>query len=135
LPVQDHCIDLCTSLFSPIPQDEIMRVLQQDGYLIVVTPAPRHLYDLRAALFEQVNLHEPQKFVEQLEAQFELKQEQVVESVMSLDQQALKNLIAMTPYAYKANPERRKLLEQSPQFAATAAFQIYLFQKKNKPSI
>ncbi|ENX09101.1 methyltransferase [Acinetobacter courvalinii] len=135
LPVQDHCIDLCTSLFSPIPQDEIMRVLQQDGYLIVVTPAPRHLYDLRAALFEQVNLHEPQKFVEQLEAQFELKQEQVVESVMSLDQQALKNLIAMTPYAYKANPERRKLLEQSPKFAATAAFQIYLFQKKNKPSI
>ncbi|MEB6479894.1 putative RNA methyltransferase [Acinetobacter vivianii] len=135
LPVQDHSIDLCTSLFSPIPQDEIMRVLQEDGYLIVVTPAPRHLYDLREALFEQVNLHEPQKFVEQLDAQFELKQERVVESIMSLDQQALKNLIAMTPYAYKANPERRKLLEQSSQFAATASFQIYLFQKKKKPSI
>ncbi|WP_038346214.1 methyltransferase [Acinetobacter sp. A47] len=135
LPVQDQSIDLCTSLFSPIPQEEIMRVLQQDGHLIVVTPAPRHLYDLREALFEQVNLHEPQKFVAQLASRFELVQEQVVESTLSLDQQALKNLIAMTPYAYKANPERRKRLELAPQFTVTAAFQIYLFKQKKKPSI
>ncbi|ENX33157.1 hypothetical protein F889_03096 [Acinetobacter colistiniresistens] len=134
LPVQDHSLDLCTSLFSPIPQDEIVRVLADDGYLIVVTPAPRHLFDLREALFEQVNLHEPQKFVQQLEAQFELKQAQIVEAPMQLEQQALKNLIAMTPYAYKANPERRKALEQAQTFEVTAAFQIYLFQKKNKPS-
>jgi 23S rRNA (guanine745-N1)-methyltransferase len=135
LPVQDHSIDLCSSLFSPIPQEEITRVLQQDGYLIVVTPAPRHLYDLREALFEQVNLHEPQKFVEQLEALFELKQSKIIEAPMQLDQQALKNLIAMTPYAYKANPERRKAIEQASQLTVTAAFQIYLFQKKKKPSI
>lgn len=134
LPVQDHALDVCTSLFSPIPQDEIVRVLRDDGYLIVVTPAPKHLYDLREALFEQVNLHEPEKFVQQLNAQFELKQAQIVEAPMQLDQKALKNLIAMTPYAYKANPERRKLLEQAQTFAATAAFQIYLFQKKKKPS-
>lgn len=134
LPVQDHSIDVCCSLFSPIPQDEIMRVLKDQGYLLVVTPAPKHLYHLREALFEQVNLHEPHKFVEQLAAQFELKQEKVVESAMQLDQQALKNLIAMTPYAYKANPERRIALEQQPQFKVTAAFQIYVFQKRMKPS-
>ncbi|PRD20883.1 UNVERIFIED_CONTAM: rlmA [Trichonephila clavipes] len=135
LPVQDHCVDVCTSLFSPIPQAEIARVLNHGGHLIVVTPAPKHLYDLRAALFEQVNLHEPHKFVEQLEAEFELIQEQVIEAPLSLDQMALKNLIAMTPYAYKANPERRMLLEQNPVFTVSAAFQIYLFQKRKKPSI
>ena len=135
LPVQDHSIDVCTSLFSPIPQEEITRVLQENGHLIVVTPAPRHLYRLREALFEQVNLHEPEKFLEQLYSQFELKQQQLVESVIELDQQALKNLIAMTPYAYKANPERRMLLEQEQHFLVTAAFQIYVFQKRKKPSI
>lgn len=135
LPVQDHSIDVCSSLFSPIPQEEILRVLQDDGHLIVVTPAPRHLYDLREALFEQVNLHEPQKFVEQLADQFELRQQQVVETQMLLDQHALKNLIAMTPYAYKANPERRIAFEQTQQFVVTAVFQIYLFQKRKKPSI
>lgn len=135
LPVQDHSIDVCTSLFSPIPQEEITRVLQGNGHLIVVTPAPRHLYRLREALFEQVNLHEPKKFLEQLDDQFELQQQQLVESAIELDQQALKNLIAMTPYAYKANPERRMILEQEQHFLVTAAFQIYVFQKRKKPSI
>lgn len=135
LPVQDHSIDVCTSLFSPIPQEEITRVLQENGHLIVVTPAPRHLYRLREALFEQVNLHEPEKFLEQLDGQFELQQQQLVESAIELDQQALKNLIAMTPYAYKANPERRMILEQEQHFLVTAAFQIYVFQKRKKPSI
>lgn len=133
LPVQDRTIDVCTSLFSPIPQSEIVRVLRENGYLIVVTPAPRHLYELREALFEQVTLHEPQKFVEQLAAQFKLVQSQCVEVPMLLDQYALKNLIAMTPYAYKANPERRMKLEQVQQFSVIAAFQIYVFEKNQQP--
>ncbi|MDW7564294.1 methyltransferase domain-containing protein, partial [Klebsiella pneumoniae] len=63
LPVIDQSMDVCTSLFSPIPQTEILRVLKDDGYLIVVTPATDHLYAMREALFEQVNPHTPQKFV------------------------------------------------------------------------
>ncbi|TYR48545.1 methyltransferase domain-containing protein [Acinetobacter baumannii] len=132
LPVIDQSMDVCTSLFSPIPQTEILRVLKDDGYLIVVTPATDHLYAMREALFEQVNPHTPQKFVEQLQDLFELKEQQVIEAPLVLDQQALKNLIAMTPYAYKASPERRMQLEQKAHLQVTASFQIYLFQKRNK---
>ncbi len=49
---------------------------------------------------------------------------------MTLAQADLKNLIAMTPYAYKAKPERRLALEQQDQFDLMAQFQIYVFQKK-----
>lgn len=132
LPVLDQSMDACTSLFSPIPQAEIARVLKDDGYLIVVTPASEHLYAMREALFEQVNPHTPEKFVEQLQDLFELKQEQIIDAPFVLDQQALKNLIAMTPYAYKASPERRLQLEQQSQLEVTASFQIYVFQKRNK---
>ncbi|MEH1711210.1 methyltransferase domain-containing protein [Acinetobacter pittii] len=135
LPVLDHSMDACTSLFSPIPQTEIARVLKDDGYLIVVTPASEHLYAMREALFEQVNPHTPEKFVEQLQDLFELKQEQIIDAPFVLDQQALKNLIAMTPYAYKASPERRSQLEQQSQLEITASFQIYVFQKRNKKAI
>ncbi|MFY6216506.1 putative RNA methyltransferase [Acinetobacter baumannii] len=135
LPVIDQSIDVCTSLFSPIPQTEILRVLKDDGYLIVVTPATDHLYAMREALFEQVNPHTPQKFVEQLQDLFELKEQQVIDAPLVLDQQALKNLIAMTPYAYKASPERRMQLEQKAHLQVTASFQIYLFQKRNKKAI
>lgn len=135
LPVLDHSMDACTSLFSPIPQTEIARVLKDDGYLIIVTPASEHLYAMREALFEQVNPHTPEKFVEQLQDLFELKQEQIIDAPFVLDQQALKNLIAMTPYAYKASPERRSQLEQQSQLEITASFQIYVFQKRNKKAI
>ncbi|WP_335972949.1 putative RNA methyltransferase [Acinetobacter calcoaceticus] len=132
LPVLDQSMDACTSLFSPIPQAEIARVLKDDGYLIVVTPASEHLYAMREALFEQVNPHTPEKFVEQLQDLFELKQEHIIDAPFVLDQQALKNLIAMTPYAYKASPERRLQLEQQSQLEVMASFQIYVFQKRNK---
>ncbi|HCA5015816.1 putative RNA methyltransferase [Acinetobacter baumannii] len=135
LPVVNQSMDVCTSLFSPIPQMEILRVLKDDGYLIVVTPATDHLYAMREALFEQVNPHTPQKFVEQLQDLFELKEQQVIDAPLVLDQQALKNLIAMTPYAYKASPERRMQLEQKAHLQVTASFQIYLFQKRNKKAI
>lgn len=135
LPVLDRSMDACTSLFSPIPQAEIARVLKDEGYLIVVTPASEHLYAMREALFEQVNPHTPEKFVEQLQDLFELKQEQIIDAPFVLDQQALKNLIAMTPYAYKASPERRLRLEQQLQLEVTASFQIYIFQRRNKKAI
>ena len=55
LPVLDQSIDLCTSsLFSPIPKQEILGCSNRKGYLLVVTPAPQHLYAMREALFEEV---------------------------------------------------------------------------------
>lgn len=131
LPVLDHSIDLCTSLFSPIPQSEILRVLKPAGYLMVVTPATEHLYAMREALFEEVKPHDPAKFVEQLAESFELIDEQVVNANMTLNQTDLKNLIAMTPYAYKAKAERRLALEEKESFDLMAQYQIYIFRKKS----
>ena len=130
LPVLDQSIEMCSSLFSPIPKDEILRVLKPRGYLLVVTPAPEHLYAMREALFDEVKLHDPQKIIAQLQQEFDLVDEQHIQSSFILEQEQLKNLIAMTPYAYKAKAEKRQQLEQQTGFALTAAFQMYLFQKK-----
>ncbi|OTG88099.1 methyltransferase [Acinetobacter sp. ANC 4558] len=130
LPVTDHSIDMCTSLFSPIPKNEILRILKSQGYLMVVTPAKEHLYAMREALFEEVKPHDPAKFLEQLVDTFDLIKEYVIDANLSLNQDDLKHLIAMTPYAYKAKPERRLALEERAKFDVAAQYQIYLFQKK-----
>ncbi len=130
LPALDQSIDLCSSLFSPIPQPEILRILKDDGLCLIVTPAPRHLYDLREALFEQVNVHEPEKFVAQMSENFELIESSIVDAELDLQQQDIINLLAMTPYAYKAKPEKRQALEQRDHLQVTASFQLYLFKKK-----
>jgi 23S rRNA (guanine745-N1)-methyltransferase len=131
LPVLDQSIDICTSLFSPIPKDEILRALKPKGYLLVVTPAPEHLYALREALFDEVKPHQPNKFVEQLQSDFELVLQQHVESQFDLDQDQLKNLIAMTPYAYKAKPEKDSNWNSKPSLNLQRIFKC-IFSKRNK---
>lgn len=47
LPVRDHCLDAVLCVFSPRNLTEFARVLRPDGRLVVVTPKPEHLADLR----------------------------------------------------------------------------------------
>ena len=62
---------------------------------------------------------------------FELIRDVVVDAPMILRQQDLKNLIAMTPYAYKAKVELRAALEEKETFELKAQFQNYFFNKKS----
>lgn len=130
LPVQNQSLQLCSSFFSPLPKIEMLRVLQTDGYLLVATPAPQHLFAMREALFEQVKPHEPEKFIQQLAPEFELIEQHLVINDFCVDQAQLQDLIAMTPYAWKAKAERRHELEMNATFNLSAQFCLYLFQKR-----
>lgn len=130
LPMADGSVDGVTSLFCPLHVDEIHRVLKPGGHALLVTPAPDHLWSLRQGLFEEVRAHEPDKFLAGFETGFELRAQQQVRTALSLDQPALKQLLLMTPYVWKARPERRAVLESNLTFATQAAFALMLFRKK-----
>lgn len=130
LPLASCSLDMVSSFFSPLPRDEMARVLKPGGYLLVATPAAMHLHEMRAALFEQVNLHQPEKFIALLAPDFSLLQQQVLSYELILEQTALRQLISMTPYAWKAKAEKRQCLEQASVLKTSASFQIYLFQKR-----
>lgn len=132
LPIATQSVDVVTSFFSPLPRDEMARVLKPAGYLLVVTPAPAHLHDLRATLFEQVNPHQPEKFIDALAPDFTLIRQDVLTYALLLEQPALRDLIAMTPYAWKARADKRQQLEQADCLTTSASFQIYLFQKQSE---
>jgi 23S rRNA (guanine745-N1)-methyltransferase len=129
LPFSSQSFDVVTSLFSPLPLEEMARVLKAKSYLLMVTPAPNHLFSMREALFDNVQSHTPEKFIEHLSAEFTLLSQQTLTYHLNLDRISLKNLIAMTPYAWKARAENRARLEESDQFLTQASFQIYLFEK------
>lgn len=129
LPVLDQSIDVCSSLFSPLPKAEMLRVLKKRGYLIIATPAPQHLFAMREALFDEVNAHEPDKFVTQMSPEFSLISKQIITTDLNLDRQQLKDLVAMTPYAWKAKAEKRQALETQQTFQLSASFCLFLLQK------
>lgn len=131
LPLADASIDVVTSLFSPLPIAEMTRVLRPGGHVLAVTPAPDHLWQLRNGLFETVRAHEPDKFLKDFEAGYELVARQEVRAPLQLDNTSLRNLLSMTPYAWKARPERREALEQQVGFVTEAAFTVLLWRRKD----
>lgn len=130
LPVAIASMDVVTSLFCPLQISEMVRVLKPGGHVLVVTPAPDHLWAIREKLFDEVRAHAPEKFLAGFEAQFDLRSQQEVRCSLSLTQKTLKQLLLMTPYAWKAKPEKRAALEASETFSTQAAFSYLLFQKK-----
>lgn len=129
LPLADASVALVSSLFSPLPAAEMARVLAPGGQLLVVTPAAGHLASLRAALFDEVTPHRPEKFIAELAPAFRLQQQQEVTFPLALDNAALQQLLLMTPYAWRAKREKRDALAQQESFADTAAFSLLLLQR------
>lgn len=131
LPMADGSVDLVTSLFCPLHIAEIRRVLRPDAHALLVTPASDHLWNLREGLFEEVRAHEPDKFIAEFAAGFELHARHEVRFALRLDQWALRQLLTMTPYVWKARPERRAALESNTAFQTEAALTLMLFRRKS----
>lgn len=130
LPIADASVDVVTSLFSQLHIGEMHRVLKDGGRALVVTPAGDHLWSLRQALFEEVRAHQPDKFLAGFEGFFDLCSRDEVRVPLHLDQAALRQLVEMTPYAWKAKPERRAALIAQEALVTEAAFTLFLFRKK-----
>jgi 23S rRNA (guanine745-N1)-methyltransferase len=130
LPLASSSVDIASSMFSPLPIAEMARVLKPEGFVLVVTPAPMHLWTVREGLFDEVQAHEPDKFLAGFNELFTLYGRSEVSFPLTLPHQALKDLLCMTPYVWKAKPEKRAALELQEQFETAAAFTVFLFKKK-----
>ncbi|HEX5360770.1 MAG TPA: methyltransferase domain-containing protein [Fluviicoccus sp.] len=129
LPLADASVDAVCSLFSPLPVAEMQRVLKPGGYVLVARPAPDHLWKVREGLFGEVQAHQPEKFLPELQTAFTLQEQAEIRFPLHLVQTALKQLLAMTPYVWKAKPERRAALEAHEVFDTEAAFSLMMLRK------
>lgn len=130
LPVGDGALDVVSCLFTQLHVGEMQRALKPGGHVLVVTPAADHLWSMRAGLFEDVVAHEPDKFLADFADGYELVERREARSRFSLDGAGLRALLAMTPYVWKARPERRAALEASAGLSTEGAFALLLFRKR-----
>lgn len=129
LPIADGSIEVVSNLFTQLHVEEMHRALAPGGRVLVATPAADHLWSVRAGLFDEVRAHEPDKFLAGFAPRFELAARREVRCALALTRQTLAQLLQMTPYVWKARPEKRAALEAHEQFATTAAFTLLLFRK------
>ena len=128
LPVADKTVDVLINCFSPLAVKDFHRVLKKNGIFLYVVPAPKHLWQLKEALYE-TPYENPLK-EEQYEG-FELIETVRTEKEIYIDSnEDINNLFKMTPYVYRSPKQAQEVLLKAEKLTVNAHFIIYVYKKK-----
>lgn len=106
LPLRDAAADLLLNVFAPRNGPEMRRILRPGGTLLVVTPTPRHLGEVRGR-FGMLGIDE--RKTDRVDAQladFERVETHPVEYVTAMPVADLRNEVLMGPSAHHVDPQR-----------------------------
>lgn len=121
VPLPDHALDAVVSVFAPVTEGELHRLLRPGGCYLKVSPAPRHLWALRELLYDQPRPHG--ETAEDLPG-FLVRQREVLEYPVELEGKLLQDLLAMTPFAYRGRRDNRQRLAKLERLSVGMAFQL-----------
>lgn len=126
LPLADASIEKATCLFSFYDLEELSRILKKQGQLYVVVPGPKHLYELKEAVYDTPYLNEVKPMSEGILTP--LQEVQVTYTFTIDNNEAILELFGMTPYAFKTKASDKAKLNSITKLELTADFiiQIYL---------
>lgn len=127
LPFADASLDAIVRIYAPCKAPELHRALKSSGLVLTVAPGPRHLYQLKACIYHEVQLHS--EVEESLEG-FERLSTEALSYTMSLNGQQAFDLLQMTPFAWRATEAVMADLAQRDTFACETDFIISLFRRK-----
>ena len=128
MPYADDSFDIILNVFSPLALSEYNRVLKDGGHLIMAVPNPKHLIELKRALYENVFIKEMK---DTALPGFELLSERSVQFNMSLDNNTIKDLFMMTPYYKKTGAADKEKLNGIDTLSVTASFTVFDYIKKS----
>ncbi|HET9059258.1 MAG TPA: methyltransferase domain-containing protein [Acidimicrobiales bacterium] len=100
LPLPDASVDVAVSVFAPVFEEELARVVPKHGLVIVAGPGPHHLGALRALVYEQPRPHMPKVPIAPGRWFDKVGEESTRFAIALTDTQALCDLFAMTPYLW-----------------------------------
>jgi len=128
LPLSDASLDGVVSIFCPYGAAEFIRVLKPEGWFAVVGPGPRHLWEMKQAVYEQPYANpQPDKAPDG----FVLQDRTMVEERMHLpDTQAIKALWTMTPYYHTTSPDATARLLGAASMDVTLQVALSVYRKE-----
>lgn len=127
LPVLEGSCDALVSIFAPYCGEEFRRVLKRGGMFVMAIPAAKHLWELKAAVYDTPYENEVRDyglegftFVEKITAAREIELN---------DPRDIADLFMMTPYAYRTGAAERERLSALQTLTTLAAFEVLVYRK------
>jgi 23S rRNA (guanine745-N1)-methyltransferase len=130
LPLADQSVDVLLRVFAPVPEEEVARVLKPGGLYLWVHPGEQHLFELRALIYDQPQLHTVADDKPTTEGLVWQSTETVNYPFHLPDSEAVKGLLAMTPYYWSASKEKQQACEALPELDLRADFRISVLKKR-----
>lgn len=127
IPVKSSSVDYIINAFAPANYPEFLRVLKPSGKLIKITPGEKHLFSLKAMLYDNPYLNPSDN---EIPDGFTLLDEYKAESQFTVEGGDIENLIKMTPYYYKTDPGRLNEVFSLPSLTTGLCFSVRVFKKK-----
>jgi 23S rRNA (guanine745-N1)-methyltransferase len=126
LPYPDQYFDVLLRVFAPSNDAELLRLLKPAGRLLIVTPAPRHLTQLKAIIYAQAREHAE---AIDLPVGFERLDSQRISYIITPDRTERAALLQMTPFAWRANKNSQQALTEPEELHIEADFILTLATK------
>lgn len=128
-PFLDHQLDLILNIFAPADWNEMQRILKPDGHVLLAVAGSNHLQSLRELIYESVNAHHPERFLEKFGDAFELIESADCQFNLHLsDNESIRSLLYMTPYFWQAGEKCRQSIEHLQSFSTPVNVRLYLLK-------
>lgn len=128
LPVLTESCDALVSIFSPFCGEEFRRVLRPGGIFVMAIPAARHLWELKSAVYDVPYENEVRSYG--LTGFSFLEKHETSREIYLKNAEEIRNLFAMTPYAYRTGRHERERLDALESLRVNAAFEVLVYRKE-----
>lgn len=128
LPVPDCSCDGVLSVFSPLCLTEFSRILVPDGLFLMAYPLERHLWQLKAAVYDEPYPNKPES--DTLEGFTLLERRALRYEIELSDTESIESLFMMTPYYYKTSKKDQDKLSALKELRTQVEFGVCIYRKQ-----
>lgn len=121
----DSSFDVVTSIFSPFAEEEIHRVLKNNGYLISVIPGENHLFALKEIIYDNPYKNDVKSFQQK---GFEFIRKIDVDYEITVNKENAEMLWKMTPYYYRTPKSGLQRLLEIDFVKTQVSFHVILYK-------
>lgn len=131
LPFQENSLHGIISIFSPQNFSEFNRIINDEGYLFMISPATHHLYELRERLFDDIKNIANDRFLQNTRDDFVVDESIPLQySIHLSSNEDITNLFSMTPYYWRCSAEKRLEILSLSSLSLTIDVVLWIFRKK-----
>ena len=114
-------------MFAPFPEDELIRTVKQDGFIVRALPLERHLWELKRLLYDAPRENDPPDWAGRLPL---VRRERITYQI-EVAGDDIGNLYRMTPYFHRTSRADAARLCTADKLEVTVSVGIYVYSRIN----